>query len=167
MSNDKFWHLYYQRIIKNFERNAISAWETVKLLVVLSSSIISITLGANFLMQTSEWFLKQSIIMKSFLTGSTIILPGIMLIMLDTGKNNFTRECKRMYEHLSILIKIEEKYGMRGYRNKEHIKQFPEDKKYIVKRFDEIWKNSEQFRDKLTSTERDSFYYNMVKWFDV
>lgn len=137
------WLEFYRKASNERQFFAEKAWETIKFHIVLASSLISITVGALSLMLTSEVFLILPKIIKSLLTILVVILPITMLYVVGMGSRNFNRECKRMYEQISIIMKIEERLDLTQQRIKP--KQFPRDTTYFPQRYDEKWDNSCQF----------------------
>lgn len=161
---DEKWLEFYRR--SNNIRYFFSdkAWETIKLHILLSSSLISVTIGALALMHTSGDYLALDKVMRFILVLLLVFLPVSMLLIVYQGSTNFVRECKRMYEQISIIMKLEEKLGLDGERTER--KQFPKDDKYVPKRYDEIWNDSNQFIKDMMS-RKDTLYSNMFPIFRI
>ena len=75
---------------------------------------------------------------RDFLPQEMIRLDYVMStfkrIFEKYGFENFERECRRMYEQTSILIKLEENFGFYGERPQKR-KTLPADKLYIPRRW--------------------------------
>ena len=116
MSDD--WFQLYKKVYDDKVLFAEKAWETIKFHTLLSSSLISITVGALVGIHTSKTFLDLEPINKVILTAFFFILPLIMNRIVKIGFTNFRRECNRMYEQSAVLMKLEEKFGFMSRRNK-------------------------------------------------
>lgn len=163
-TNNEWLELYKKT---NAERKifAEKAWETIKIHIVLLSSLISITIGTLAVTHTSEIFLTLlDEKMKFLLNASLLILPIIMLRIIRTARLNFKRECKRMYEQISIIMKLEEKMGFLEERTEN--KQFKDDKGYFPKRYYDKWDNSEKFVKDMMK-RKDTIYRNMRQIFSI
>ena len=165
------WVKLYEKILKEKHFFAEKAWETIKFHTILSSSLISITIGALVGLHTSEIFLELILWKRLILLSILFILPCTMKKVIGIGFSNFRRECDRMYEHSAILIKIEEKLGFRQEREKNgNLINFSEDKTYLSPRFfEKKWTNTEKFRKDMLdcSDNKDSLYCNMKKIFEL
>jgi len=166
-NNSKF--EFYKRICVEKNFFADKAWETLKFHTILSSSLISITIGTLVLMQTSETFHKLNLVMRGGLTLSLIFLPVIMFFIIRTGSKNFERECRRMYEILAILIKLEEDFH---FRERRPIKEddllksaFSKEAEYIPERWKGTWGTTKEFIDRMIKCEKDSLYGIMNRIF--
>ena len=94
--------------------------------------------------------------------------------IVDYGKKNFRRECKRMFEFLTILIKLEEKHNITSAIRVALREQFTSDDSYVPKRFKtKIFDTSENFIDSLVNEKKkgvnddDNFYRNMIPLFNT
>lgn len=162
------WVKLYERIVKEKHFFAEKAWETIKFHTILSSSLISITIGALVGLHTSEIFLELILWKRLILLAILFILPFTMKRVVGIGFTNFQRECDRMYEHSAILIKLEEKLKFRQEREKNGSLPFYEDKTYLSPRFFENeWKSTNEFRKNMLdcSDTKDNLYCNMRKIF--
>jgi hypothetical protein len=161
----------YEKILKEKHFFAEKAWETIKFHTILSSSLISITIAALVGLHTSETFLGLILWKRLILLSILLILPFTMKKVIVIGFSNFERECKRMYEHSAILMKIEEKLKFRKEREKTgNLTLFPEDKKYLSPRFfKKKWANTDKFIDDMLNCnkKKDNLYCNMKKIFEL
>ena len=167
---EKSWLKFYEQILKEKHFFAEKAWETIKFHTILSSSLISITIGALVGLHTSEIFLELVLWKRLILLSILFILPYTMKKVIGIGFSNFERECDRMYEHSVILFKIEEKLGFRQERKQNENLMFPEDKTYLSPRFfEKKWENSKKFRTDMLdcSDKKDNLYCNMKKIFKL
>jgi len=163
----KDWLEFYKKTHNDKKFFAEKAWETIKLHILLSSSLISITIGTLALMHTSEVFLGFGTNEKSMLIAPLFILPFTMASILYIGSRNFDRECRRMYEQASIMMKLEEKFGFSVEEREEERKQFLEDKTYVPERYSEkIWNSSSEFIKDVMSA-KDTLHGNMRRIFDI
>lgn len=165
MSNENLIE-YYRKTWEHYEKNANYAWETIRLHTILSSSIISITIGTLSLLLTSETFQNQHLLLQIVLIASISILPVLMWELLTIGKKNFERECTRMYEELAIMMKLEEQLKINVERERGYI-QFPEDKTYKPKRYFTLWNNTESFIENMMNVDKENFYSRMSKLFNI
>ena len=144
---------------------AEKAWESVRFHSVLLSSLISVTIGALVLTNTSEVFLTSlNGLARALLTLSLVILPFTMLRLVQRGVTNFERECRRMYEQVSVLIKLEEKFGF--FKDRTEKEQFPEETGYFPPRYYQKWTSSADFIKSVMS-QKDSLYGHMGPIFDI
>jgi hypothetical protein len=168
------WDELYQKVLKEKHFFADKAWETIKFHTILSSSLISITIGALVGLHTSETFLELSIWKRLILLSILFILPYTMKKIIAIGFSNFERECERMYENSTILMKLEEKLGFFQEREKKEKLTLPQDKTYISPRSfedkaEKQWKTTKDFtRDMLNCVEnKKNLYCNMKKIFEL
>lgn len=163
MTNE--WLELYRKTNAQRQFFADKAWETIKFHIVLLSSLISITIGTLAVIRTSEIFLTLlNEKMKFLLTVTLVILPITMLLIIRMARANFERECRRMYEQISIIMKLEEKMGFLVERTERE--QFKEDNRYFPKRYYEPWNNSEKFVDDMMK-RKDTIHRNMGKIFTI
>ena len=164
-NNNSAWLELYKLTFGQERLLADKAWETIKFHILLSSSVISITIALLGYIQT----LTLSEIIKMLLTGSVAILPYTMVRMLNMGSRNFRRECERLYEQITIRMKVEDKLDLRRERKEAEKKLFPGDEKYIPARWDEKkWQSSKQFVDDMLSClTRNNFYCIMRPIFSI
>jgi hypothetical protein len=155
------WLEFYRKTASSMNFNATAGWETVKFHIVLSSSLISVTFVALVAIQTSA---SLDYNLKHLFTLGLVVLPITMLFVVRQGGENFKRECERMYDQVSILMKLEDKFGFYEKRDGErHI--FLNDDGYFPKKFYGQWYSakdvdSDKFREKMMSSS-DTFYSTM------
>ena len=164
VTNDN-WLEFYQRVNDSRQFYAEKAWETIKFHILLSSSLISVSLGTIALLHTSEVFLKMTGGMRAVLILPILLLPLAMYEIIRVGNRNFDRECNRMYEQAAIIMKLEEKFGFTSEkRNKEKINQITEEEKYLPPRYNEKkWLTTKAYIDDMMSCcqKKDNLYCNM------
>ena len=165
---DAQWVKLYERIVKEKHFFAEKAWETIKFHTLLSSSLISITIGGLVGLHTSAIFLELILWKRLILLAILFILPYTMKKVVGIGFANFERECDRMYEHSAILIKLEEKLKFSQEREKNSSLPFPKDKTYLSPRFfEKEWESTNEFRKNMLdcSDTKNNLYCNMRKIF--
>jgi hypothetical protein len=156
----------YKRTLEHHHFFAEKAWESIKFHVLLSSSLVSITVGALVAMHTSDSFNGLSYEIKALFALVLVILPVLMIAILEVGSKNFTRECERMYEQTTISAKIEEKIGLWDDRDTQKMTKFPEDTKYFPNRYsddlkEENGQNSKKFVKDMMS--RKDYFHGIMK----
>jgi len=166
-NTNRDWLEFYKKAHNDQTFFAEKAWETIKLHILLSSSLISITVGTLVLMHTSEVFFRFGAKERIILIGSLLILPITMILILYIGFRNFSRECRRMYEQASILMKLEEKFGFSVEKRAKERKQFLKDETYVPERYlEKIWDSSSEFI-KDVMLRKDTLYGNMSPIFKI
>jgi len=164
------WSEVFKKALEEKHFFADKAWETIKFHTVLSSSLVSITIGALVGLHTSEIFLKLIIWKRLILLLILVILPYVMMKIIGIGFSNFKRECDRMYERSAILMKMEEKLGFFKNRDKNGNLILSEDKTYLSPRFfEKKWKSTNEFRKDMLdcSDGKNNLYCNMEKIFQL
>jgi len=166
------WLESYRQVKKARTFYAEKAWETIKFHILLSSSLISITVGAIALMHTSDVFINHGLLWKVLLVAMLSILPFTMLEILRVGSANFERECRRMCEQNSIIMKLEERFDLRAERTEREFpeseihavwgKQFPEDKTYVPERYLQKWNSSCEFVEWYMNPDRSDTFYGIM-----
>jgi hypothetical protein len=164
-NKDKFWIEFYKKVHDDKKFFAEKGWESIKFHILLASSLISITVGALIAVHTSDVFLGLYNYTRAIFTGFLIILPITMFLVLRIGLKNFKRECKRMYEQASILMKLEERFDFSGERT-EKKKEFLKEKMYNPPRYYETkWNLTSSFIDDMLSCCKENFYCTMSRIF--
>jgi len=171
MEKEKLLLELYKKTLKAQDFFAEKGWESIKFHILLSSSLVSITVGALIAMHTSSVFNGLKYEAKGLLTSILAVLPITMFFVLRVGAKNFTRECKRMYEQSTIFFKLEERLGFWQDRDKNQMKGLPKDDKYFPNRYKEYftndkWSNSEDFVEDIMS-RGDTLYGNMKTIFKI
>ena len=165
MSNLELLELY-KKAQDDKKFNADKAWETIKFRTTILSTFITVTLGLLSLINS----LGINAVLKSFLTAVLVIFPVIMLEIISVGETNFKRECERMYEAITIMMKIEDTFPSRGELNQHN--RFPDEDKYLPRRYEEEreemgnWKNTEEYVNDMLSSPH-HFYRNMKRIFPI
>ncbi len=161
----------YKKTIKSQQFFAEKGWESIKFHILLSSSLVSITIGALVAMHTSSAFNELGYGARGLLVLILVVLPSLMIAIIELGYKNFVRECKRMYEQSSIFLKLEEKLGFWEDRDEDKRKGFPNEEKYFPDRYreyftNEEWSNSEDFIKDIMS-RKDTLFGIMKKIFII
>lgn len=137
------------------------AWETIKFHITLSLTLITVTLGLFGLINS----LGEPEIIRTVLIGALVLFPYIMFRIVSIGEENFQRECNRMYEAIAVLMKIEEKFDLRGELSEKN--HFFREPRCTPLRYDEKWETTEKFVDDMMEGTRDNFYTNMRRIFPI
>ena len=163
---------YLVELHRHFTNQRISqantGWETIKLNTVLSSALISLAVYSIIYVYTSEFFWKPEVLtfQDRFVVRILLLLIPIILGFINWRLHrNFNRQCIRIYELASIVIKIEEKMGLHQERTEKE--NFPNDKWYVP----DDWKDSccctsKKFVDDCMK-KKDAFYKSMVWVFRI
>ena len=170
MKEKNRWIEYYKRTCDMFRENAKYSWEMIKFYTILCSSIITIIFGFLGAMLSSEIFNIQPLIIQIVILGFSIIFPLMLLWIIKLGRNNFSRECRNMYEQLAILIKIERKLGLHtASRGDDERIIFKNDDYYWPERWKDDWllDSEKSFVDRMISLTRKSYYSNSIKIFTM
>jgi hypothetical protein len=112
---------FYRKTLEEKQVFVERAWDTVKLHILLSSSLVSVAIGALVATHTSETFMKLLPVSRALVVMSLSLIPISMFAVLLLGKRNFRRECSRMYEHSGILIKLDERLGSEVKEDMDHL----------------------------------------------
>jgi hypothetical protein len=99
----------YIKAQRDVEFQEEKGWETIKFFLTFSSTLFTVTLGLFFAIQ----YFKLGSAMTSGLSLSLILIMIILVIFSKISEVNFARECKRMYENIAIIMKIEDEFGRR------------------------------------------------------
>jgi hypothetical protein len=83
--------------------NADKAWETIKFCTTIVTTLITVTVSLLGAIN----YLTISPIVKVFLMVALVAFPIISLKVIGVTEKNFERELRRMYEALTIIMKIE------------------------------------------------------------
>ena len=153
----------YTKAQDDLKYNGDKAWETIKLCITLSSMLITVILG---LLEVINYF-SINFSVKVILILALIIFPIMMIKIVDVSSKNFYRECSRMYENVTILMKIEDELPQR--RDLSDNRNFKEEKDYIPKRWKEIrFPKTDAFVDfMMDDKKKDKFYSNMKPIFSI
>jgi len=145
----------YSKAQDDLKFNGDKAWETIKFTVTLSSAIIAAIVG-----------LIGVVISLTDLTSKIVLLVGLILVaimlkeIVDFAERNFERECKRMYENMTILMKLENELPPR--ENK--MNNFEKEDYYIPEKWrTERYSDTDDFVNKMLKEDR--FYSNMKPLF--
>ncbi len=151
----------YAKAQDDLKFNGDKAWESVKLCITLSSTLITIVLG---LLGVINYF-SINILVKVVLILALIPFPIMMASIVYFLFKNFKRECRRMYENMSILMKIEDELPQRKDVSKD--RNFNEENDYIPS----LWKGQQYAKTedfvKATMSQSDRFYSNMQPIFSA
>ena len=161
MSNEQTqnWIELHRHFSERWNNWGKTTWETIKLNTLLSSALTSLSVYAiiYFYQSLQNLTVQDNILIRLLL----MIIPILLFIINEKGQINYKRQCRRMYEMTSIVIKIEAKMGL--YEDRTEKEFFNKDEWYVP----DYWKNlnfskSEDFVDYQMKKE-DAFYQNM-KW---
>jgi len=89
-----------------------------------------------------------------------------MLGIVRIGSKNFDRQCRRMYNEATIIMKLEERFGVLGERAEKIRRHFPKEEKYVPTDWENTWDTTKEYRDKMMS-KNDAFYSNMSPIFKI
>lgn len=109
----------YRKAQDDVKFNGDKAWETIKFCVSLLSTLITITVGLIGVIN----YLSIDVVVKALLTLSLISVIITMLKIVDVTEINFDRECRRMYESMAIIMKIEDELPLRKDLGDRNFKQ--------------------------------------------
>lgn len=162
------WIELHRHFTQSWEFRSTRTWETIKSNIVLSSALTSLTIYSIVYIYTSEFFWTTDLLTTYMILGVRIIpilIPMLLFFVNLMFYRNFRRSCERVYEILSIVIKIEEKLGLYSVRSSREL--IYNDKWYVP----DDWKNlsscsSEQYVAKMM-VEKNRFYKSMVWLFWV
>ena len=148
---NNYWLEFYKKVYNEKQFFSDKAWKTIEFHILLSSSLISITIGALVLIYTSH----IDKLIRVVLTSSLLFLPSTMFLILRVGSRNFRRECDRMYQMVWILKELEKRE-----------KDFSEEETYNLGRYYEETQNKTHFvKDMLC--RQDKFYSIMNNIFCI
>lgn len=152
----------YVKAQDDLKFNGDKAWESIKLCITLSSTLITVTLGLLGAIN----YLSINFFIKALLIGGLIIFPIMMKRIVNVSAKNFERECRRMYENMTILMKIEDELPER--KDLSDSRNFKEETTYIPPE----WKENNLFPTtdayvKATMQRKDRFYSNMRPIFSI
>jgi hypothetical protein len=138
----------YKEMHNTIRETSKREWETVKFYTTIFLALLAAT--ATLIVYSKS---ISSIIPKIFI----LILPSYMLIISIIGLRNYKRECRRIWERMASIAKIEEKLSFRIPRDK-NCEVFKDDKFYIPKDHIEI--------DKKINGEKttENFVNQLLKW---
>jgi ABC-type multidrug transport system fused ATPase/permease subunit len=160
----------YDKAQDDLKYNGDKAWESIKLCTALSSTLITVTLG---LLGAID-FLPINFIVKAVLILVLIIFPLMIKTIVTSLSKNFHRECRRMYENMTILMKIEDELPDR--KDLSDSRNFTKEKKYIPHRWEKDYISSEKEKNLFSDTEdfvatlmekKDALYSNMKPIFSI
>ncbi len=145
----------YSKAQDDLKFNGDKAWETIKFTVTLASAIIAAIVGLIGVVYS-----LTDVVSKSVLLIALIFVAFTLNKIVDFAEKNFERECRRMYENMTILMKLENELPPRGNKS-----NFEREDYYIP----EEWRK-EQYSDtndfvKKMMQGRDRFYSNMKPLF--
>jgi hypothetical protein len=151
----------YAKAQDDLKLNADKAWESIKLCITLSSLLITVVLG---LLEAITYF-STNFPVKIVLIFALVPFPILMIKTVDFLSKNFKRECRRMYENITILMKIEDELPQR--RDLGDTGNFNKEKEY----FPDEWKkikflDTKEYVDTMMQ-RKDKFYSNMKPLFSV
>jgi hypothetical protein len=149
----------YTKAQDDLKYNGDKAWETIKLCITLFSTLLTAFLG----LLTAINFLGKSLVFVLI----PIPFPIMMIIIVYFLSKNFERECSRMYENVTILMKIEDELPHRKDLREE--RNFKEENDYIPKKWKEIqYSDTEEFvKVMMDNKKKDSFFSNLKAIFSI
>lgn len=153
----------YRKAQDDVKFNGDKGWETIKFCLTLSSTLITLTVSLLGAIN----YLSINVVVKAFLTLSLILIMVMMKKLVDVTEKNFDRECRRMYENIAILMKIEDELPQR--RDLRDNRNFKEEKEYIP----DEWKKNQFLNTKayvdamMDGKKKDKFYSNMRPIFPI
>jgi hypothetical protein len=160
----------YAKAQDDLKFNGDKAWETIKLCITLSSMLITVILG---LLGAINYF-SINFFVKVLLIVALIPFPIMMKMIVDFLSKNFERECSRMYENMTILMKIEDELPER--KDLSDSRNFMKETKYIPLKWEKdyispegkknLFPNTEEFV-KAMKQEKGKFYSNMRPIFSI
>lgn len=151
----------YAKAQDDLKFNGDKGWETIKLCITLSSTLITVIMGLLGAIN----YLPINLFVKALLIVALIPLPILMKIIVNISAKNFERECRRMYENMTILMKIEvelpERKDLSANRN------FNEETRYIPGEWEDgRFPNAKAFVTAMMQ-RKDKFYSNMSPIFSI
>ena len=151
----------YAKAQDDLKFNGDKGWETIKLCITLSSTLITVILGLLGAIN----YLPINFFVKALLIVALIPLPIMMKIIVDVSKKNFHRECRRMYENMTILMKIEDELPER--KDLSDNRNFKEETKYLPNEWEnKPFPNTKAFVTAMMQG-KDKFYSNMRPIFSI
>jgi len=167
MEKDR-WIELHRHFSENWDYRSNSTWETVKLNTALSSALTSLATYSIIYLYTNSFFWETSqftTIERNVVRTSLLLIPVILLIVNIMSYRNFKRQCKRMYDTLSVIIKIQEMMGLYDERSRKE--KFPEDKWYVPNYWKSLcFSTSKDFVED-SMKNRDRYYKNMLWLFRI
>jgi hypothetical protein len=162
MSNIEIGDLY-KKAQGDVEYQGDKGWETIKFCVTISSTLITATVG----LLTVINYLPINVVIKPVLM---LLLVPIMVIMeriVKVTKKNFNRECRRMYENITILMKIEDELPQR--KDFKANRNFKEEKEYIPQDWKKMqYSNTDEYvKSWMGDKKRPTFYSSMSPIFSL
>lgn len=157
------WIELHRHFSSRWDKWAEVIWETIKLNTILSSALTSLSVYSviYFHQLVDKISIETNIIIRLFL----LIIPILLLMINRKSKKNYDRQCKKMYELVSIVIKIEEKLGL--YENRLKKGYFRDDEWYVPDNWKKLcYSKSEKFVDNLMMSE-DAAHQNMLWIFSI
>ncbi len=154
----------YAKAQDDLKYNGDKAWESIKLCITLFSTLITVTLGLLGAIN----YLPVGFFVKASLIVTLIIFPIMLIIIVDFLSKNFHRECRRMYENATILMKIEDELPQR--KDLSDSRNFMNETKYIPYRWEKDYISPEEGKNLFSDTEdfvnkmmqkKDALYSNM------
>ncbi len=151
----------YKKAHDDMKFNADKAWETIKFCTAISSTLITVTVSLLGAIN----YLAINVVVKAILTGTLIMFPIMIMKIVNVAKENYQRECNRMYQSIAILMKIEEELPKRVHLSKDS--HFTEEDRYTPREWDETkYPTTRKFIDAMMK-ESDKFHSSMIPIFSV
>ena len=153
----------YAKAQDDLKYNGDKAWESIKLCITLSSMMITVILG----LLDAINYLSINPLVKVLLIVGLIPFPIMMERFVYFLSKNFSRECSRMYENVTILMKIEDELPQR--RDLSEIRNFKDEKEYIPYKWKKTkFPNTEAFvKAMMDDKKKDKFYSNLKPIFSI
>jgi len=154
-----------------FRENVKYSWEMVKFYTTLCSTLLMILFAFFGVLFSNEVFLMLNNQIKIWILIIPIFLSSFIFVISYIGRENFTRECNRLYEQLAIVMKLESRMGLhdnlRNIKEKEDL--FKNDDHYIPNRWRKEFNNKseEDYVKEMMSENRDSFYTKSLVIFNA
>ncbi|MEM3616616.1 MAG: hypothetical protein QXJ31_01715 [Candidatus Bathyarchaeia archaeon] len=141
--------------------NGERAWETMKLSLTLSSALTTVIVSLLGVIN----YLPIDGFTKAFSMLVPLLVGIIMKEFVNVAERNFERECRRMYENIAILMKIEAELPSR--KDKRDDRNFKEETNYLPLAWEKCkFSNTEQFVDEMLK-RNNSFYSSMKPIFSI
>jgi hypothetical protein len=151
----------YAKAQDDLKFNGDKAWETMKFSFTLSSALTTVIVSLLGVIS----YLSISVIAKAFFMLIPILVAIIMKEFVDVTEKNFERECRRMYENMTILMKIEDELPQR--KDKSDNRNFRDETKYIPLEWEKCkFSTTKQYVDEMMR-QNDRFYSNMRPIFSI
>ena len=145
----------YAKAQDDLKFNGDKAWESIKLSFTLSSALTTVIVSLLGFIN----YLSIDVIAKTLFMLIPILVAIIMKKFVDVTEKNFKRECRRMYENMAILMKIEDELPKR--KDKSDDRNFKDETKYIPPEWEKSkFSNTKQYVDEMMK-QNDRFYSDM------